>query len=146
MNDVAFEVVQVSVEASPALIEVGFAASVHVGFDGGGFGVTVTVVLHTTEPPGPCTVRLYFVVAVGCTVTELLEAATAPMPLSSEALAAFVEVQESCELPPVAIAVGLAESTHVGGGVTGTPGQEKLAPLTGALTAPDAFTPCTQKA
>jgi hypothetical protein len=114
---VAFVVVHESVEASPALIVFGFAVSVHVGAEGGEV-VTVTVVSHVAVPPFPFTVSTYFVVAVGCTVTELSTVATGPMP-AIEPFVVPVEVHESCAAPPGATVAGLAEITQVGGGTTG---------------------------
>jgi hypothetical protein len=53
-TEVAFSVVQESVEESPAVIEVGEAVRVQVG--AGGVGVTVIVAVQWTVPPAPTAV------------------------------------------------------------------------------------------
>lgn len=55
MNVTAFVVVQESVEALPRATEVGLAERVQVGAPGVG-GITTTVVVQITEPPGPVAV------------------------------------------------------------------------------------------
>jgi hypothetical protein len=67
LKEVAFVVVQESVELSPACIDDGFALSVQVGR--GGVTVTVTFAVQCTVPPEPVAVSVYVVVTVGVTDT-----------------------------------------------------------------------------
>lgn len=50
-KEVAFEVLQLSVEEFPDAIDAGFAVSTQVGAEGGGVVVTVTVTLHVSVWP-----------------------------------------------------------------------------------------------
>jgi hypothetical protein len=56
MNVSAFAVVQVRSDAKPACTDAGLAERVHIGAEGGGGSVTVTVVEHVTTPPSPLAV------------------------------------------------------------------------------------------
>jgi hypothetical protein len=117
---VAFVVFHDNVEDDPGRIAVGFAESVQVGADGGGGVVIVTVAVQVTEPPGPVAVPVYVVFAVG--ETDFVPEATGvevPTPLSMKKVVAFVVFHDNVEDEPDGIAVGFAESVHVGaaGGV-----------------------------
>jgi hypothetical protein len=99
----AFCVDQVSVELPPAAMVVGFSL---MPAPGGPVVVTVTVAWAVVVAPEESfTMKVYRVVAVGDTICDPLTATEAPF---SVALAAFVDVQVSLELPPGEIEVGLA--------------------------------------
>ena len=57
-TEVAFVVVQESVEEDPVWIAVGLATSVQVGEPGGGGGLTVIGAVQITVPPGPVAVSV----------------------------------------------------------------------------------------
>jgi hypothetical protein len=112
LNVSAFVVVHESVEELPVAIVVGLAVRVQVGAGGPGL-LTVIVAEQVASPPEPTTVIVYFVVAVGVTLSEPVRP-TEPIPWSIEALEAFAVFQESVELSPALIESGLALSSQVG--------------------------------
>ncbi len=117
VQDAAFVELQVNVEAPPLAMEVGLAVSMTVGA-----GTTMTVALATLlVPPVPVHVKEYDVLAVRAPVLSVPLVALVPLQ-PSEAVqdAAFVELQVSVEVPPLAMEVGLAVSVTVGAGITVT--------------------------
>ena len=76
--DVPLSDVQVRIELSPGLIDIGFALSVQAGFVG---GTTVTVVWHVAITPPFETVITNVLVAVRFATLRVPLRATAPMPL-----------------------------------------------------------------
>ena len=111
MTLVAFVVVQVSVEDTPAAIDDGLALNVAVG---AGTLVTVTVACFVTVPPAPVAVSVYVVVAVG--LTEILPLrGRLPRPLSIVTDVAFVVVHVRVDDCPLVIVVGLAVKVALGG-------------------------------
>ncbi len=82
---------------------------------GGGVSLTLTVRLHSTEPPGPVATPVYTVVSVGETdFNPPPIGVTDPMPLSIVNVVACVVLQVSVEVFPFFISLGDAESVHVG--------------------------------
>src|SRR5438105_7935942 len=82
------------------------------GGPGGPTGVTFTMALPVAFPKVPVAVALYVVVAAGVTVTAPF-AGCAPTPLSILTDVAFVVAQESVELCPAEMLLGLAENCIV---------------------------------
>src|SRR2546426_867988 len=109
---VAFVDDHVTVADCPAWIVVGLAEIVAVGT-----GRTVTVTDPCACPPGPVTISVYVVVAVGDTDVLPDMATTAPL---SVALVAFVDDHVTVAECPAWIVVGLAEIVAVGTGRTVT--------------------------
>jgi hypothetical protein len=114
VQEVAFVELQVSVDAPPLVIVVGFAVSVAVGL-----GAIVTVaVAAVLVPPVPVQVNEYVVLAVKAPVLwlPLVDFAPANVPPVAVQEVALVELQVSVEVPPLAIVVGFAVRVAVGRG------------------------------
>src|SRR3984893_10590437 len=118
VHEVALVELQVSADAPPLAIVVGFAVSVAVGL-----GAMVTVaVAAVLVPPVPVHVREDVVFAVSAPVDWLPLVAFAPANVPPVAVheVALVELQVNVDVPPLAIVVGLAVSDAVGAcGFTG---------------------------
>lgn len=112
----AFVVLQVSVLVPPLATEVGDAVSDTVG--AGVVFVTDTVVLACRVPPAPLQLSVNDVVALNAPVLALPETDFEPLqPPDAVHEVAFVELQVSVLLPPLATLVGDADSETVGAGV-----------------------------
>jgi hypothetical protein len=106
---VAFCVLHVKVELPPDAIKLGPAV---IPAAGGPPEPTVTVACAVAVAPDELVaMNVYVVVDVGETVCDPLTATAAPFKV---ALAAFVDVQVSVELPPAVMEVGLAVMPAVG--------------------------------
>lgn len=110
---VAFCVVQVIVEALPALTLLGFALSVITG----GRSNTLTVAVCTAEPPLPVQVSSYSVVLVSASLVHVPLVATAPFqPPEAVQEVAFCAFQFKVVVPPVETVADDTESATVGAG------------------------------
>src|SRR3989338_9540203 len=81
--------------------------------------VTVMVTLAVLEPPGPVQTMVKTVVCARTTDLEPDNARLPDQPPEAVTAVAFEELHVRVELPPCAIDIGLAESTHVGTGAGG---------------------------
>jgi len=106
----------VRVEALPTITVPGLADNETVGAG----GLTVTVAVWLTDPPGPVHVSVKPVVAGSGAEVSLPVVALAPLhPPDATQLVAFVELHWRVALPPVVTAAGFAVSVTVVSGVTG---------------------------
>lgn len=107
---------QDSVALPPLASVAGVAVSVTVGA-----GTTVTVALALVLPPAPEQARLNVVVAVSVLVALEPPVALEPdQPPEAVQLVALLDDHVNVELPPTAMAAGLASSVTVGGELTVT--------------------------
>jgi hypothetical protein len=116
VQDVALVELQVSVAAAPLTTEVGFAVKEAVGSP----RIVTVAVAAVLVPPAPVHVNEYVGLAVSAPVDWLPLVAFAPAKVPPVAVqdVAFVELQVSVEVLPLAIEVGLAVSVAVGTIVT----------------------------
>lgn len=141
LADVAFVVDQVRVAVCPWLMLLGDAVRLAVGGDCP--VPTVTIACAVIVPPGPVAVRVYVVLAEGCTVMLPPDTGwTAPIPLSMLADVAFVVDQVRVALCPDMMLVGDAVSVAVGALCVPPP---PLPPLSVPLPAPHAVISASAK-
>jgi hypothetical protein len=117
VQDVALVELQASVEDLPLATPVGFAFNVAVGM------VPIVTVAVTTAlmPPAPAHVSEYAALVVNVPVLWVpLAVFVPPHPPEAVHEVALVELQVSVEDPPLAIAVGFADSVAVGIGLVVT--------------------------
>ena len=112
MHEVALVELQVSVDAPPPAIVVGFAVRLAVGM----VPIVTVAVAGVLVPPVPVHVREYVVFAVSAPVDWLPLVAFAPANVPPVAVqeVALVELQVSVDVPPPAIVAGFAVSVAVG--------------------------------
>jgi len=102
----------VSIADAPLTTLAGFAAMATVGA-----GTTVTVTVTACDPPGPVQFSVKLVVLPSAAVVALPLVNCIPLqPPDAAQLLAFVALQLSVVVAPLAIAVGLAVKVTVGGG------------------------------
>jgi hypothetical protein len=112
LHEVAFEELQVSVEALPSATEIGFAARVTVAVPR-----TVTVTVATLlVPPAPLQVSTYDVVVMSEIFSVPLVALDPPQPPDAIHEVALVELQINVEAPPLLTVVCAALKEAVGSG------------------------------
>ena len=105
-----------SVELPPEATAVGLALKLAVGA-----GATATVVEALAEPPAPWQLREKPVVTLnGAVACDPLRATVPDQPPAAVHEVAFVELQVSVAVPPVAIVLGAALRLTAGAGATVT--------------------------
>jgi len=117
VQDVALVELHVSVEDWPLAMLVGFAFNVAVGM----VPIVTVAVAGALVPPVPVQVSVYAVLVVNAPVFKVPLADFVPLqPPEAVQDVAFVELQVSVEVPPLAMVVGFAVSVAVGTGLAVT--------------------------
>jgi hypothetical protein len=117
VQEVAFCVDHVRVEAAPAAIVLGDALKV----TNGGNAETVTVADCAAEPPSPVQASSYSVVLLSAPVDQVPLVATGPLqPPEAVHAVALLELQVSVDIPPLATVAGDADRVTVGADVATT--------------------------
>jgi hypothetical protein len=113
VHEVAFVVLQLRVAALPETTEAGFAVNETVGAG----ATTVTAAVCDAVPPALVQVKEKSLVAFSVPVETEPESGFAPLQAPDAVQAvAFEVLQESVELPPVAMLDGFTENCSVGAG------------------------------